>query len=40
MREDERRTERNDNLLRMLDRVDSQANQIATKTERLKLLKV
>jgi hypothetical protein len=38
--EQRRRAERNENLLRMLDRVDFQAASLAAKSERLKLLKV
>jgi hypothetical protein len=38
--EQRRRAERNENLLRMLDRVDFQAASLAAKSERLKILKV
>jgi hypothetical protein len=38
--EQRRRAERNDNLLKLMDRVDYQAASLAAKSERLKLLKV
>lgn len=38
--EDRRRSERNDRILQMMERVDYQAAALAAKTERLKLLKV
>lgn len=40
LEEDRQRMERNNNLLRMLERIDYQAATLAAKTERLKLLKV
>lgn len=39
LEEDRQRMERNNNLLRMLERIDYQAATLAAKTERLKLLK-
>lgn len=40
MEEKRRRAERNENILRTLERIDYQASILAAKTERLKLLKV
>lgn len=40
LEEDKQRSSRNDNLLRMLERIDYQAATLAAKTEKLKLLKV
>ena len=40
MDEQRRRTERNESIRRTLDRIDYQANVLAAKTERLKVIKV
>ena len=40
MDEQRRRAERNDSIRRTLDRIDYQANVLAAKTERLKVVKV
>jgi hypothetical protein len=40
MEEKRRRAERNENILRTLDRIDYQAQMLASKTERLRALKV
>ncbi|CRL07803.1 CLUMA_CG020757, isoform A [Clunio marinus] len=40
MDEKRQRAERNENILRTLERIDSQATALAAKTERLKALKV
>lgn len=40
MDEKRRRAERNENILRTLERVDYQAQLLASKTERLRALKV
>lgn len=40
MEEKRRRAERNENILRTLERIDYQASSLAAKTERLRALKV
>lgn len=40
MEEKRRRAERNENILRTLDRIDYQASVLAAKTDRLRALKV
>ena len=40
MDEQRRRAERNESIRRTLDRIDYQANVLAAKTERLKVIKV
>lgn len=39
-KEDRRRAERNESILRQLERIDYQASSLAAKTERLRALKV
>lgn len=40
MEDQSRRSDRNENILRQLDRIDYQASALAAKTDRLKALKV